>query len=66
MKDYNFLEATIEKENFEAILQDCERYLQFLQQDIQALKEIENPKHAHMILARLLKDKIIEAVKTLN
>lgn len=66
MKDSNFLEATIEKENFEAILQNCERYLQFLQQDIQALKEIENPKHAHMILARLLKDKIIEAVKTLN
>lgn len=66
MLEDNFLEAQIEQQHYDAILEDSERYLQFLQQDINALKDIEQPTHAHFILARLLRDKIIEAVNTLK
>lgn len=66
MLEDNFLETRIEQQSYDAMLENCERYLQFLQQDIQALKDIKQPSHAHFILARILQDKILEATNTLK
>lgn len=66
MLESNFLETQIEQQHYNAMLENCERYLQFLQQDINSLKSIEQPSHTHFILARILKDKILEATNTLK
>lgn len=66
MSNENFLNTQTQQQNYDAVLENCERYLEFLKQDLEALKQIENPSHAHFILARIFKDNLQNAVNTLK
>lgn len=66
MSDENFLNYQAQQQSYDAVLENCERYLDFLKQDLDALKQIENPSHAHFILARIFRDSLQDAVNTLK
>lgn len=66
MSNENFLNTQTQQQNYDAVLENCERYLEFLKQDLDALKQIENPSHAHFILARIFKDNLQNAINTLK
>jgi len=66
MKEASFLETQIESDNYQRQIKRAEDLLGSLQDDLNNLKNVENPTHANQILLKLYTEKLLEAMKILN
>lgn len=66
MSDVNFLDVQLNAETYKLNIQRAEQYLQALNEDLNNLKNVENPTQAHLILLKLYTDKLVDAIKILN